>query len=226
MESFFRREIIITEDGSSSIFLPGFGEHYHSVHGAVQESKHVFMDAGWEKVRAQKNKISILEIGFGTGLNAFLVLKECLRDPAVHVKYTSLEAYPVSTEDAVQLNYAQNETEKNYFVRLHTSKWNEAEVLTENFTLEKVRIKLKDFVPGKEVYDLIFFDAFSPNMQPELWTEEVFQKMFESLKSGAVLVTYCAKGQVRRNMQAAGFVVERLKGPPGKREMIRAGKKT
>lgn len=225
MERFFDRQIVVTEDGSSSIYLPAFDEHYHSSHGAVQESKHVFMEMGWKPVAEKQDEISILEVGFGTGLNAFLVLQECLGNSAKHVVYTSPEAYPVSVEDAEKLNYAVDAASKENFFRLHSAAWNTAETIFPNFTLEKLQTTLQEFSPAENSFDLVFFDAFAPRVQPELWTEEVFSKLIRAIKPGGVLVTYCAKGDVRRNMIKAGFAVERLPGPPGKREMLRATKK-
>jgi tRNA U34 5-methylaminomethyl-2-thiouridine-forming methyltransferase MnmC len=222
-ENFFNREIVTTADGSSSIYLPAFDEHYHSSHGAIQESMHVFVAKGWQPVAARQHEISILEIGFGTGLNAWLILRECEKDPAKKVAFTSLEAYPVSAEDAVKLNYAPAGAQEK-FLKLHEAEWGSGAQLTPNFSLLKLQTTLQDFASAAEAFDLIFFDAFSPKIQPELWTEEIFAKMFHAMKPGGILVTYCAKGEVRRNMQKAGFKVERLPGPPGKREMLRAVK--
>lgn len=221
---FFNRKIVPTEDGSSTVFLPELNQHYHSIYGAMQESLHVFMKMGWNVMAETENEISILEIGFGTGLNALLVLEECLKDDSKNVKYTSLENYPLSVEDVKQLNYVENDLKKELFLRLHESEWYEEVKILDNFSLHKIQIKLEDFIPVANKYNLIFFDAFAPDFQPELWTEEIFRKLFLSMKNGGVLVTYCAKGQVRRNMIAAGFTVERLEGPPGKREMLRARK--
>jgi tRNA U34 5-methylaminomethyl-2-thiouridine-forming methyltransferase MnmC len=230
-EKFLHRKIITTEDGSSSIYLPDLNEHYHSIHGAVQESKHVFIEMGWEKIQDSKFKIqdsgeiiSILEVGFGTGLNAFLVLQECRKNNSVKVFYESLELYPISLDEAMNLNYAENEEQKNIFQKLHEAEWDKEIKIEENFQLKKNKIALEDFIPKVNTYDLIFFDTFSPEKQPELWTEEIFRKLYSGMKNEGILVTYCAKGQVRRNMIAAGFSVERLEGPPGKREMLRARK--
>jgi tRNA U34 5-methylaminomethyl-2-thiouridine-forming methyltransferase MnmC len=218
---FFNRKIISTEDGSSTVFLSELNQHYHSIHGAMQESLHVFMKMGWNVVAESERQIDILEIGFGTGLNALLVLEECLRDDSKIVSYTSLENYPLAIEEVKQLNYVQNDLKKELFLRLHESVWNEEVKIVDNFSLNKIRVRLEDFIPVVNKYNLIFFDAFAPDFQPELWTEEIFRKLFLSMKCGGILVTYCAKGQVRRNMIAAGFTVERLEGPPGKREMLR-----
>jgi tRNA U34 5-methylaminomethyl-2-thiouridine-forming methyltransferase MnmC len=218
--NFYRREIVTTGDGSTSIFLPEFNEHYHSHHGAVQESMHVFMKMGWEKAIKGKSSIDLLEIGFGTGLNAWLVYEETLKHDGPAVHYSSIEAFPVVNEMAAQLNYCSPEL-KPEFMRLHHAAWDHAVPLSSTFVLEKLQITLTDFKPSRK-YDLVFFDAFAPRVQPELWTKEIFEKLFAAMKPGGILVTYCAKGEVRRNMIAAGFTVERIPGPPGKREMLRA----
>lgn len=222
-KDFFNRKIVTTSDGSSSIYLPDFDEHYHSHHGAMQESKHVFMKMGWELVAERKSHIDLLEVGFGTGLNAWLVYDELRKNSKVNsVHYTSLELYPVATEDAAQLNFI-DAADRAVFMRLHEANWNTSVPLDEKFELEKQEVALQDFQTLRS-YDLIFYDAFAPRVQPELWTAEIFQKLYTLLNPGGVLVTYCAKGEVRRNMIAAGFSVEKLPGPPGKREMLRAVK--
>ena len=225
------RQIITTEDGSNSIYNSELGEHYHSVHGAMRESKHVFIETGWKEVQNSKfqiqnsrKEVSIMEIGFGTGLNAFLVGLESLKDKSLKVFYSGIEAFPLKKEEICELNYAANEMEKELFRNLHNAAWNEEAAISENFTLKKIKTTLENFSPEENSYDLIFFDAFSPEKQPELWTEEIFRKLFLSMKANGIFVTYCAKGQVRRNLQSAGFSVERLKGPPGKREMLRGRK--
>lgn len=217
-EKFLDRQLVTTADGSSSIFLPQFNEHYHSQHGAVQESQYVFMKMGWEEATKGKSSIEILEIGFGTGLNAWLVCEESGKESSPEVYYSAIEAFPVSMEMAAQLNYTENKSE---FLKLHEAEWNAGVEITPQFSLEKIQTTLADFVPFRK-YDLVFFDAFAPSVQPEMWTKEVFGKLFGAMNPGGILVTYCAKGEVRRNMIAAGFEVERVAGPPGKREMLRA----
>lgn len=226
-EQFRNRVIVTTSDGSSSIFLPELNEHYHSHHGAVQESKHVFMKMGWSEFYHHASDVNILEVGFGTGLNAYLVLNDLVGDqvpPAVH--YTTLEAFPVAADMVTQLDYwktgAGSEAEnKKSFLALHEAEWETAVKIHSGFTLEKLNVRLQDFVPSRH-YDLVFFDAFAPRVQPELWTQEIFTKLFAAMNPGGILVTYCSKGDVRRNMIAAGFTVEKVPGPPGKREMLRA----
>lgn len=222
-KDFFNRKIVTTSDGSSSIYLPDFDEHYHSHHGAMQESKHVFMKMGWELVAERKSHIDLLEVGFGTGLNAWLVYDEVRKNNRGNsVHYTSLELYPVTAEQAAQLNFV-DQSHQSEFIRLHDAEWNVSAKINDKFTLEKVEVSLQEFQSAHN-YDLIFYDAFAPRVQPELWTAEIFQKLYTLLNTGGVLVTYCAKGEVRRNMIAAGFSVEKLPGPPGKREMLRAVK--
>lgn len=213
-----QREIILTKDGSHSVSIPEMNVTYHSIHGAMQESMHVFIHAGLYYIKDifTAGPLHILEAGFGTGLNALLTLQEAatLQRP---VHYTSLELFPLEKEQALQLNYAN----EPYFTMLHTSNWEEDVQLSPFFTLHKKRVNLVDFssVPR---FHLVYFDAFAPTAQPELWTREVFEKLREALLPSGALVTYCSKSIVRRAMQAAGFKVEKIAGPPGKREMVRA----
>ncbi|MCC8358423.1 tRNA (5-methylaminomethyl-2-thiouridine)(34)-methyltransferase MnmD [Salinimicrobium sediminilitoris] len=222
-----KREIIKTGDGSATIFIPEWNEHYHSKHGALQEALHVFIKTGFYHF-LEKNKptqLSILEIGFGTGLNALLTFFEAERNE-VKVNYTGVEAYPVSAEELSALDYAEVVSENNaseVFQKLHGTDWEKWNDISPLFSLQKEK-KFFSEISESEEFDLIFFDAFGPRVQPELWSEEVFRNMYRTLKENGVLVTYSAKGDVRRAMQAAGFVVERLPGPPGKREMLRATK--
>ena len=222
-----KREIIKTADGSSTIFLPEWNEHYHSKHGAVQEALHVFIKTGLrhftEKYSPQQ--VSILEIGFGTGLNALITLLEA-KQMNVAVEYTGIEAYPVSAGELQALDYPKSfpeETALEAFQEIHKAAWEKKVAILPFFELQKKQMFFKD-IKAEDEYHLIYFDAFGPRVQPELWTEEVFRKMYSALKIGGVLVTYSAKGSVRRAMQTVGFVVERLPGPPGKREMLRATK--
>lgn len=223
-----KREIIKTADGSSTIFLPGWNEHYHSKHGALQEAYHVFIRSGLEFYTGAGNltgDISILEIGFGTGLNALITLLE-QDDLPVDIEYTGIEAYPVSEEELEQLNYSQlfpGPQVSDVFKRLHDMPWESRSEVVPGFSLTKRKMFFHE-IAEEDHYDLVYFDAFGPRVQPDLWTEEIFGKMYRSMKKEGVLVTYSAKGSVRRAMQAVGFLVERLPGPPGKREMLRAVK--
>lgn len=221
------RKVIKTADGSSTIFLPELDEHYHSVHGAIQEALHVFIAMGLDYVREKGNKeeIRILEMGFGTGLNALLTLFEAQKHRQ-KIHYTGLEAFPVTPEELAALNYASffpNKDVTEDFQRLHQVPWEKVVRISEYFSLRKKQLRFRDFNESNS-FDLIYFDAFGPRVQPELWGEEIFTLMYEALGKGGVLVTYSAKGSVRRMMEQVGFSVERLPGPPGKREMLRAKK--
>lgn len=216
-----QRELRKTADGSATIFVPHWDEHYHSVHGALQESKHVFITHGLQPF-AKSQTLNILEMGFGTGLNALLT---CVMQPDHQkITYTALEAYPVEEALWQGLQYGNLLVANALFEQLHQSVWGTPTAITPNFTLLKLHSALENYVPKNADFDVIYYDAFAPSAQPELWTTEVFQKLFEALKPGGILVTYCAKGQVKRNLKAAGFNIEALPGPPGKREMTRAKK--
>jgi tRNA U34 5-methylaminomethyl-2-thiouridine-forming methyltransferase MnmC len=211
-------QLITTEDGSHSIYNSELNEHYHSTHGAIQESRHVFIEAGLKQRRKIKTEISILEIGFGTGLNCLLTHVAAL-EQGLSIAYTSLEPFPLSETMVGPLNYPEMLGHAEVFKRMHSMHEGSIQI-NEKFLLHRTTQSLLAFLPSVK-YDLIYFDAFAPDVQPELWSEEVFQKMFDCLVPGGILVTYCAKGQVKRNMKKAGFVIERLPGPPGKREMTR-----
>lgn len=219
-------EFKITEDGSHTLFVPELNEHYHSTHGAIQESVHVFIDAGLQ--HCQKNEVNTLEIGFGTGLNAFLTLLEAEK-ASKKIDFTSLELYPISLADAEKLNYSEliSPAHKIDFLKLHSVDWGKWEQITLYFSLLKEQIDFSNpvnYFPENK-FDIIYFDAFAPEKQPEMWTQEIFDKIFSICAPEAILTTYCAKGVVRRMLQTSGFIVERLPGPPGKREMLRAIKK-
>jgi tRNA U34 5-methylaminomethyl-2-thiouridine-forming methyltransferase MnmC len=220
-----KRKIIKTADGSATIFLPEWNEHYHSKHGALQEALHVFIKTGLYHFLEKKstNNVSVLEIGFGTGLNALITYLEA-RKGNFFVDYTGVEAYPVTSEELTALDYAASFSEENVseiFKALHEIPWEEKSSISDFFKLKKEKKFFGD-IDHSEAFDLIYFDAFGPRVQPDLWTEEIFASMYKALKKGGVLVTYSAKGSVRRAMQTVGFEVERLPGPPGKREMLRA----
>jgi tRNA U34 5-methylaminomethyl-2-thiouridine-forming methyltransferase MnmC len=218
-------EIFLTSDGSHSIYVKELDEHYHSMHGAVQESKHVFISAGLHAVNRSAEPITILEVGFGTGLNALLTLIESQKHH-FKVHYTALEAYPLDISIVGKLNYPNflgDTFYSAYLKKLHQPTWNEAAEILPNFFLEKINAKLQDYTLNK-LYNLIYFDAFAPRVQPELWTEAIFSKLYDATAMEGVLVTYCAKGEVKRTLKKVGFKVESLPGPPGKREMVRAVK--
>lgn len=213
-------ELKISGDGSHTLYVPELEEHYHSVNGAINESMHVFIEAGLKQ--CQKEAISILEIGLGTGLNAYLTL--CHKNEK-SIRYHALEKYPVSEELVSQLNFVPGDDKEGQelFHKLHQLPWNQMEPLTTGFSLCKQETDLLS-VAFNLTYDLVYFDAFAPDKQPEMWSDAIFRKIYEAMNRGGILTTYCAKGVIRRRLQACGFIVERLPGPKGKREMIRATK--
>ena len=223
-----KRKIVTTGDGSTTIQITDWNEQYHSMHGAVQEARHVFLKMGldfWMNENPDQNSLHILEIGFGTGLNALLTLMHAEKS-SVNLLYEGVEAYPVSSEELAQLNYLEAADAQAFeadFEKMHQLPWEQTEIITEAFQLKK-RKQTFETLEDQDQHDLIYFDAFGARVQPELWEEPIFEKMYCALKAGGVLVTYAAKGSVRRAMQAVGFKVERLPGPPGKREMLRAVK--
>lgn len=219
-----KREIITTSDGSTSIHIHDWNESYHSKHGAIQEAKHVFIDNGLEYF--QNLPISILEIGFGTGLNAFISFIESERKNQ-NINYTGVEAYPVTPTEVASMNYVKQLNAKKFeseFIKMHNEPWEQPVVLSQNFSIIKKKMLIEN-INDYNAFDLIYFDAFGFRVQPELWRTEIFIKMYQALKPNGVLVTYAAKGDVRRSMLEVGFMVEKLPGPPGKREMLRAVKK-
>ena len=215
---------VITGDRSHTLFVPRLKEHYHSVFGAIRESRHVFIGAGFNCLAGKKTPVRLLEIGFGTGLNALLTYFEALKNNRA-VQYTALEAFPLEPGIVQRLNYPELLDEPDaarIFLELHERPWNRAVRLSGSFTLEKRWEKLEISVLPKGSFDLVYFDAFGPVVQPELWTPEIFEKLYRALDGGSILVTYSSKGEVRRAMKEAGFSVKKLPGPAGKREMTRA----
>lgn len=217
------RELRETGDGSHTIFLPGWNEQYHSHHGAINEAVHVYIEAGlvhYAQLHGTRD-IRVVEYGFGTGLNAWLTWQAAINND-LHVHYTAIEAYPVEPEMVAQLNFdALMPDFEQSVMDLHKVPWEESHRLDDHFTIEKQEIKFDAFRASKK-YDVIYYDAFGPRVQPNLWTLERMQLLHEVCHPGSVLTTYCAKGQVGRDMKTAGFSVERIPGPPRKREMIRA----
>lgn len=224
-----KREIMKTNDGSFTIHLPEINEQYHSKHGALQESLHVFIDKGLKYIstlKTTKTSIDILEIGFGTGLNTLLTYRYA-KENDLGINYTGIEAFPVTKEEWIAMDYGSfidNGKWNSIYTQMHKCGWQQRTDIDTSFKLRKEKIKFED-IQDITAYDLIYFDAFGARVQPELWTEAIFKIMYNALKQNGVLVTYAAKGSVRRAMQAVGFNVERLEGPPGKREMLRATKK-
>ena len=217
--------LVVTADGSHSFLLPTLGEHYHSTNGAIVEARTVFIRYGYEHAIAYRTAhLRILEVGFGTGLNALLTWQRN-RHEQLAVSYTALEPWPLTSDLIAQLNYGEflEKPAGEIFAAMHGSEWGRQKLIGERFSLVKQRIRLEEFDPWG-LYDLVYFDAFSPAVQPELWTPSVFGQISNYLSPGAVLVTYCAKGTVKRSLKAAGFALESLPGPPGKREVSRATK--
>lgn len=218
-----KREIIITSDGSTSIHLPEWEESYHSKHGAIQEAQHVFIKNGLSLCKGQS--VSVLEIGFGTGLNAFITFLESQKSNQ-NIDYVGVEGFPISAEEVLQMNYVNQLNANQFeleFKKMHQSDWEENVTISQHFRLTK-RKQLFNEINCKNQFDIIYFDAFGYRVQPELWSVEIFTKMFEALKEGGILVTYACRGPIKNAMKEAGFQIEKLAGPPGKREMLRGWK--
>lgn len=221
-------EILKTADGSPTLYLPELDETYHSRHGSVQEARHVFIQHGLNFVIEEQKKeesgdstIYLLEVGFGTGLNALLTLQEAIQNPALHIAYTSYETHPIAESIWSQLNYINEPIASESYTALMQAPWNQNTPLHSSFEILKID-KAIQALEAKEQFDLIYFDAFGPRAQAEMWDVSVFELLHRALKPNGVLVTYCAMGQFKRDLKSLGFVVERLPGPPGKREMTRA----
>lgn len=220
------RILQLTADGSHTVAIPAKGITYHSMHGALQESMHVFIQPGLKPLLHTQPILRIFEMGFGTGLNALLSLQQAIgNNQPIH--YTTAEIYPLLPAEYTMLNYCTILNSRHlqpYFMAMHNVPYNVVTAITPLFTLHKLNSPVDSIIPGEE-FELIFFDAFAPNDQPELWTEEIFNKMFTLLKSNGLLLTYSSKGSVRRALTKAGFTVGKLTGPPGKREITKAVKK-
>jgi tRNA U34 5-methylaminomethyl-2-thiouridine-forming methyltransferase MnmC len=216
-------ELFVTQDGSFSFIAHRFGVTYHSKYGAVTESRHVFIQAGLYPLIATHSSLNILEIGFGTGLNALMTLQEA-NTRQFPINYESFEAFPIDTATANTLNYAECLGDLSLdppFHAMHEQAWNTQADYSPFFTLNK-RLEKFEVIDAIDQFDLIYFDAFAPSSQPELWEIPLLQLMYNALRPGGIFVTYCAKGAVKRNLKTLGFTVESLQGPPGKREMTRA----
>lgn len=218
------KEFVITEDGSHTIYIPEMDEHYHSTHGAVQESLHVYINNGL--LQFANKEINILEVGFGTGLNAFLTAIYC-KKYAISAKYFSIEKYPLAEAEYKKLNYSEGDFNEyaTLWEDILQSPWNNDVQITPNFQLHKIQADLITCeLDCCADIDLVYYDAFAPNKQPEMWSSEVISKVSECVRDNGILVTYCAKGSVRRTFASTGLFMERLPGPPGKKEILR-GKK-
>ena len=217
-----KHEIIITQDGSSSIYIPELDETYHSKFGAIQEAKHVFIKNGLDLFE-DGSGISILEIGFGTGLNALITMLEA-ENRNLKINYVGVEAYPIALDEILQLNYVKQleSPEKQVdFEKMHASNWEEEIAINSNFRITK-RKQFFTNISDENTFDLIYFDAFGFTVQPELWNEAIFEIMYKSLKSRGILTTYACRTSIKNSMQHAGFQALKLPGAPGKREMLRA----
>jgi len=229
----FNPQIQFTADGSHTLYIPEIAEHYHSVNGAIQESLHVYIEAGLNEthrhighidIHSKKQSINVLEFGFGTGLNAFLTIIEAEKRN-LKINYTSIEKYPLPASITNQFNYPKEFPEKfqAYFTKIHACEWGNFVEISDNFQIKKIQTDFFDF-KFEDYFDVIFYDAFAPDKQPDVWSQDIFNKIFVHTNPNGILTTYCAKGNIRRMMQTAGFSVERIPGPLGKREMLRARK--
>jgi tRNA U34 5-methylaminomethyl-2-thiouridine-forming methyltransferase MnmC len=219
-------KIIESGDGSHTLFHSGLNETYHSMHGAVQESEHVFIKAGLEQFLPHKNTIKIIEVGFGTGLNAWLSYKR-VAGTSTKIIYHSLEPYPLEENIYSQLNYSKKSSDtalQEFFPQLHQAPWDKEVQLNNNFTLKKIKLRLEDYLVSEQDFDLVYYDAFAPSKQAEVWLLENIRKVYSLLSEKGILVTYCARGQFKRDLKEIGFSVETLLGPPGKKEMTRGVK--
>lgn len=217
-------EIIKTEDGSHTISVPSLEETYHSIHGALQESKHVYINAGINFYRAQNpstTALKILEFGYGTGLNCLLTAVNNAGDCTIH--YHSLDKYPLEAKIIKQLNYGELLNAQELFNKINFAQWDTELEINKYFFLRKIKVDFRDFSTIDQ-YNIIYFDAFAPDKQPELWTKSIFSRCYQLLNKRGVLVTYSAKGQLKRDLKSVGFLVESLPGPPGKFEITRAVK--
>lgn len=219
---------VVTADGTETFYVKELDEHYHSLHGARKESQYVFILNGLEyylKKNTDKRPVNILEVGLGTGLNALLTYISLYLYRDSNIYYEAIEPYPLGIKDIYGLNYSDifSKKIKDSFIQLHTCNWAEDILISNQMIFRKEKVTFRDFDTTKK-YDIVYFDAFAPDKQPDMWTKDVFLKLYTMMTNGGVLVTYCAKGEVKRKLKATGFSVEALSGPPGKREMIRATK--
>ncbi len=214
-------QIILTDDNSFTIFLPELDETYHSRKGAIAESLHVYIKSGLEFVANTKDRIKIFEFGFGTGLNALLSWQFAEANHKT-IFYDSVEKYPLEKEIYSRLNYDKVIGTGKHLMDLHEANWNEAIILSDHFILQKFNTDINLVAFPKDYYDLVYYDAFAPSKQAEVWEFSVLNKIYDSMVTDGILTTYCAQGAFKRNLINLGFEVEKIPGPPGKREMIRA----
>jgi tRNA U34 5-methylaminomethyl-2-thiouridine-forming methyltransferase MnmC len=217
-----KRELRLTSDGSPTLYVPELDETYHSMHGSVQEARHVFIENGLRFVAAESKQVNILEVGFGTGLNALLTAQYA-KENALSVHYIGLEAYPVEESIWKEINYVNEPDASAFYFKMMELPFGETNVCHPNFTLNKIASRIQEWV-SSEKFDLIYYDAFGPKAQPEMWALAIFEKLYALLNPGGAIVTYCAQGQFKRHLKSLGMRVEALSGPPGKREMTRGVK--
>lgn len=217
-----KREVKLTGDGSKTIYIPDLDENYHSNHGAFNEATHIFIEQGIRPFPLDKS-LRIFEMGFGTGLNAFLAFIES-KTSGYKIQYVGIEAFPVEEMLINEMDYCSflNWENTQDFKQLHTLPWSENHEISDDFSFKKIHQKIESYIPENEQFDVVFFDAFGPKAQAEMWQPSILKKMYSLLKPGGFLVTYCAQGQVKRDLKAQGFIVVPLPGPPGKREMTKA----
>lgn len=228
-----KRELKITNDGSKTLFIPEWNESYHSKHGALQEAMHVFIQNGLEQM-SHLNTMNVLEFGFGTGLNALLSIIYA-ENTQKDIQYTTLEKFPVSESEIQSMDFGQILSEKtsdfpeqtiyDLFLKMHQVEWSNLYEISPHFKLQKIQIDFRDFVPKEEAFDIVFYDAFGMRVQPELWEEAIFDKIYNGLKPNGLFTTYACNGKTKRALKSVGFDVEKIPGPPGKREMINAWKR-
>ncbi len=224
----YQKRIISSEDGSHTIELIGKNEQYHSTHGAIQESNHVYIKHGLASISQNKQQINILEVGMGTGLNVLLSFQYALKNH-LSIRYTAVEAYPLEKEIWSRLNYVEKiekETDlSDVYHKIHSSNWNKEILLGEHFHFTKIDLPIQETQLKPNHFDLVYFDAFNPDLEPKLWSEKVFEKIFEAMRSDSILTTYSTKGIVKRALKSCGFSIEKKPGPVGKREILNAIKK-
>jgi len=219
-------KVVETADGSHTLFVPGINEHYHSTFGAIAESRHIFIDAGFRAVSDKFQQINVFEVGFGTGLNALLTQIEAKKSETP-VIYTSIEANPLEKVIWSVLNYPEITGipgSAEMFEKINSMPWGKTGSISSRFDLLKIHGKLEEYYPDTGVFHLVYFDAFAPDIQPSMWSESIFRRIYDSMVPGGVLVTYSVKGKVVRSLKNIGFKIEKLPGPPGKRHMLRVTK--
>ena len=223
----YQKRIIKSDDGSHTIELIDQNEQYHSTHGAIQESEHVYIQHGLKSVSTQNKTINILEVGMGTGLNVLLSYRYAINH-GLSINYTTVEAYPLEENIWKKLNYSQLTDVKNSFSaiynQIHESEWHKKIQLGDHFTFYKIDQKIQDISLKEDYYDVVYHDAFNPNLEPDLWSEALFGKIYKSMKSNSLLTTYSTKGIIKRALKSCGFIIQKKPGPPGKREILNAVK--